>query len=56
MIWVLRCVDRGARRQVLETLTSISAQRLVIRYSLGEEQSLDAIDVLGAVQLSNCRF
>ena len=35
-----------ARRQVFETLTSIAAQRLVIRYSLGEQQSLDAIDVL----------
>ena len=35
-----------ARRQDLETLTSIAAQRLVVGYSLGEQQSLDAIDVL----------
>src|SRR5208282_4199534 len=35
-----------ARRQFVETLSSIAAQRLVVRYSLGEQQSLDAIDVL----------
>src|SRR5208283_1773077 len=35
-----------SRRQFIETLASIAAQRLVIGYSLGEQQSLDAIDVL----------
>ena len=35
-----------ARRQVLEPLASIAAQRLVTEYSLGEQQPFYAIDVL----------
>ncbi len=35
-----------ARLQLVEPLASIPPQRLVIGYSLGEQQSLDPIDVL----------
>ena len=35
-----------ARRQLVEPLTSIAAQRLVTGDALGKQQPLDAIDVL----------
>ena len=44
-----------ARRQVLEPLASITAQRLVTRYSLGEQQPFYAIDVLYPSAISTLR-